>query len=321
MLRGEWDTCEVLSLRGKLFAALFFGLLLVAVPASAATRSGEIACNGSSKLCDRKLNEVVLPGSHNSMSARELGWFNPNQTYTIPNQLRRGARAMLFDTYYGNPQPNGQVFNMSKAAGHAAGAQIYLCHVSCQFGASELIPELRKVVSFLKANPNEVLAFVNEDSVEPGDFAEAVEESGLLAFVYTGPDGPWPTLGEMVATNQRVVMTAEQDATGVPWYHRAYDGAVRETPYTFPGDTALLDDPEQLDESCRQQPRRSFGRGRFTLPDESLDFFCESELVRAGHRGREDRQSQGRAGQPCAGVRGTAGLSAEHPRRGLLRDR
>lgn len=250
----------MLTLRGKLFAALVFGLLLIAPSAAAANKSGEISCNGSSELCDRKLNEVVLPGTHNSMAAAELGWFNSNHTYSIPNQLKRGARAMLIDTYYGVLQTNGQIRN----AGAGPGDPLYLCHESCLFGASPLVPELEKVASFLKANPNEVLVFVNQDGVNPGDFAEAVEASGLLEYIYEGPTGPWPTLGEMIATNQRVLMTAEQDAAGVPWYHRAYGGAMRETPFSFPLDTDLITAPEQLEESCRPN------RGEAAATDDSL---------------------------------------------------
>jgi len=255
----------VLKLRGKLFAAFFFGLLLLAPAAAAANKPGEISCNGSSELCDRKLNQVVLPGTHNSMAAKELGWFNPNHTYSIPNQLKRGARAMLIDTYYGRPdppQPNGTI--QIRNAGAGPGDPLYLCHESCLFGASPLVPELEKVASFLKANPNEVLVFVNQDGVDPGDFAEAVEASGLLEYIYEGPTGPWPTLGEMIATNQRVVMTAEQDAAGVPWYHRAYGGAMRETPFNFPLNTDLITAPEQLEESCRPN------RGEAAATDDSL---------------------------------------------------
>lgn len=250
----------VFGRRLLLAVLLFLGVVLPGVAAAAMENPGRISCNGSSELCDRKLNEVVLPGSHNSMSAKELDWFNPNQTYSIPNQLRRGARAMLFDTYYGRREPNGQVKNV----GAGPGDTLYLCHSSCQFGASELIPELEKIVSFLRANPNEVLVFVNEDSIAPGDFAEAVEASGLLEFVYRGPTGPWPTLGEMIASGQRVVMTAERNATGVDWYHRAYDGSVRETPYSFDEDSTLLAAPEKMAESCRPN------RGEAAATDDSL---------------------------------------------------
>ncbi len=234
---------------GVLLASAF--LLAPAASGAVKVTPGQAACNGSSRLCERELNEVVLPGSHNSMSAGELGWNLPNQTFSIPNQLARGARVMLIDTYYGEEQPNGQVVIVGKAEGHAQGSTLYLCHQFCQLGASELVPELAKVADFLKANPNEVLVFINQDAVHPDDFAKAVEQAGLLEFIHTGPAGPWPTLGEMVESGKRVVMTAESDAGTVPWYHEAYDGPVRETPYTFPADTALLTDPAQLNESCR----------------------------------------------------------------------
>ncbi len=242
----------MLSIRGTVVGAVLLAITLFA-PATAGavkTSPGQVACNGSSLLCDRQLNDVVVPGTHNSMGAKDLGWFNPNQTYDIPKQLELGVRSFLIDTYYGEPQPNGQVRNLLEADGKAAGAPLYLCHSSCLFGASPLVPELRKVADFLEANPHEVLNFVNQDAVDPVDFGEAVEESGLIDHVYTGPTGPWPTLGEMIAGNQRVVMLAESDATGVPWYHRAYGGPMRETPYSFNNDSSLLTAPDKLNDSC-----------------------------------------------------------------------
>jgi hypothetical protein len=259
----------MLRVRGKTFgllcAAIGFGLLLTPGMSTAAGGSpGQIACNGSSELCERKLNEVVVPGSHNSMAAKDLDWFNPNQTYAMPKQLRLGARSLLFDTYYGEPQPNGQVRNLSKAQGKTDGAPIYLCHVSCLFGASALTPELSKITNFLESNPYEVISVVNQDAVDPVDFAEAIEESGLIDYIYTGPTGPWPTLEEMIASNQRVIMLAESDATGVPWYHRAYGGPMRETRYSFNNDSSLLTAAGKSGESCVAN------RGEGSATDDSL---------------------------------------------------
>ncbi len=226
-------------------------VFVVAVPGAAAAQEspGQIACNGSSLLCERKLNEVVLPGSHNSMSAEELGWFNPNHTHAIPGQLSRGARGMLIDTFYGNPMNNGQVSNVSKSVGRVSGAPTYLCHASCLFGASPLAAELGKIADFLKSNPHEVMVFVNEDNIAPEDFATAVQESGLDEYLYRGPAGPWPTLGSMIASGQRVVMLAQSEVGDVPWYHLAYQGPMRETPYSFVG-TDKLTDSGQLEQSC-----------------------------------------------------------------------
>jgi uncharacterized repeat protein (TIGR01451 family) len=224
-------------------AALLFVMAAAISPADApaATSSGPVKpCNGSVELCSRPFDEVVLPGSHNSMSAADLNWQNPNHDISIPEQLRRGARAMLIDTYYAQPDPGNPFafkFKMfpepSRANGSAAGATMYLCHVTCAWGATELIPEFRKIRGFLAKNPREVMVFVNQDDVTPADFARAVEESGLIDFTYRGPTDEWPTLQQMIDSGQRVVFLAEQQAAGVDWYHRAYDGPLQETDYSF----------------------------------------------------------------------------------------
>jgi len=63
--------------------------------------------------------------------------------------------------------------------------------------------------------------------------AACFERSGLVEMVYHGPVvKPWPTLREMVETNQRVVVMAENHWEGVPWYHGAFE-VCQETPYRF----------------------------------------------------------------------------------------
>lgn len=232
-----------------LIAAL--GMVAAAPPVSGAA---ERPCNGSVELCGRTLDQVVLPGTHNSMNAVEpnpngANWLLPNQLYSIPNQLERGARVFLIDTYYGERQPNGSVVAMSKSAGEAAGAETFMCHALCQLGFVGLSGELGRIKDYLEANPRQVVVFVNEDYIAPQDFAKAVDESGLLPYVYQGPATQYPTLGEMINTNQRVVMLAQSDTGTVPWYHVGYDGPMMETPYEF-DDPAELTDPAQLEASC-----------------------------------------------------------------------
>ena len=247
---------------------LALGILLPLVAGPADARAAAAPCNGHPALCSRTLDRVVLPGTHNSMSAEELGWNLPNQTYAIPGQLERGARAFLIDTYYGRLNPmDGTIENLGKAEGAAAGAKIYLCHVSCDGGATGLTEVFGRIDGFLDANPREILVFINEDNVTAGDFAAAVEESGLIDHIYEESLDRWPTLGEMIRTGGRVLFLAQSDAGSVPWYHRAYDGLMLETPYTFnfysETDYAQLTDPDRLDESCR--PNRDNGIGGLFL--------------------------------------------------------
>lgn len=217
--------------------------------------AAEEPCNGSSLLCERTLDQVVLPGTHNSMSAEELDWLLPNQTYSITGQLERGVRSLLFDTYYGEQLPNGKVAALDKAEGEATDAQTYMCHALCQLGFVDLGTELGRIADFLAANPREALVFINEDYIAPEAFAEAVTESGLLPYVYQGSATSYPTLEEMIDSGQRVVMLAQSDVGDVPWYHLGYDGPMMETPYSFEATPESpfggLDDPSQLNETCR----------------------------------------------------------------------
>ena len=243
-------------------------------------------CNGHVELCSRRLSEVALAGTHNSMSAASLGWSGPNQLVDIPTQLRRGIHAMLIDTYYGVRQANGIVRTVDadlvaarrelggaavasalRARGSGAVAagsrpQVYLCHVLCELGATPLITAFRAVHRHLRANPREVLLFINEDHVRPADYAAVVRASGLIGEVYRGSTSRWPTLGTMVARDQRVVMLAENDSGDVPWYHVAYDGVLQETPYSWPS-TADLTDRSRLPASC--VPFRGGRTGRLFL--------------------------------------------------------
>lgn len=230
-------------------------LTIATQPAGAAAR--ERPCNGSVELCAKPFDQVVLPGTHNSMSAADLGWQIPNQLISMPRQLESGIRGMLIDTHYGTRAPDGTVTRVPRAEGHANGDTMYLCHEYCQIGASELIPELSKVRDYLAANPREVLLFINQDGITPDDYAKAVTESGLGQYVYDGSTTQWPTLSQMIASNKRVVMLAEGNTGEVPWYHDGFDGTLQETPYDFREDGTTqqginrLTYPPELNQTCR----------------------------------------------------------------------
>lgn len=219
------------------------------------------ACNGDRALCDRRLDEVVFPGAHNSMSAAEVdGWMFPNQEKGSVSLLAHGIRALLFDVHYGTPiggrvktdiqDERASRATFEKAIGKEAvdaamrirdrltgpptGPRApYLCHGFCELGAVPLAEMLVGVRDFLVRNPGEVLLFVIEDYVAPRDVEAAFREAGLLRFVYRGPvRPPFPTLREMVDSDQRLVVFGEKDAHGVPWYRPAFE-SIQETPYTF----------------------------------------------------------------------------------------
>src|SRR5215213_5463177 len=96
----------------------------IAGPAVAASKP-PLRCNGSAALCDRPFDQVVIPATHNSMSAQALGWQIPSQQLSIPDQLRAGIRGFLIDTFYGHRQADGSVVNDPVKTPQS---NLYVCH-------------------------------------------------------------------------------------------------------------------------------------------------------------------------------------------------
>jgi hypothetical protein len=263
------------------------GLVIVVVAAFLGTGGASTAaprtsaCDGHPELCDRPLDRVALVATHNAMSVPLPGWFSAEQDRPIAGQLEDGVRGLLIDTHYADRLRNGRLRTYfgspederKQAAQDGIGPDavdaalrirerlgfrgegtrgMYLCHTFCEIGATSLGSVLRDINTFLVTHPDEVMVVVNQDYVTPQDFIRAVNDAGLGDLVYRGPTakGDWPTLREMIDTNQRIVFLAENHAGGAPWYHLAYKAITEETPYTF-GRVALLNDPANVAASCR----------------------------------------------------------------------
>ena len=57
----------------------------------------------------------------------------------------------------------------------------------------------------------------------------------------------------MIDSGRRLVMLAENEGGAAPWYQRAYDELLQETPFSFPSAAPLLD-TANLDRTC--EPNR-----------------------------------------------------------------
>ena len=229
---------------------------------AAAASSSIDACNGHPELCDRRLNQVAFATTHNSMSAADIpDWMFPNQERGIREQLEDGVRGFLIDVHDGAPvgdrvktlMENEEASRKKYEAalgkegveaamrirerliGEKEGERdVYMCHGFCEIGETRFVTALEELRDFLVANPNEILIIVIQDEgVAPADVAACFAESGLEEFVYRGSvEPPWPTLREMIARDERVLVFAENNAEGVPWYHPVFE-AFQETPYRF----------------------------------------------------------------------------------------
>ena len=246
--------------RPMLLLALVVALLAsLGAAAGSAGAAGE-GCNGNPRLCDRPLDTVVLPTTHNAMSAASLGWIFPNQPVGIPQQLAAGVRGLLLDTHYGHPSPNGSVVTDRT---ETPASRLYLCHVACQLGATPLVEVLQAMRIFLHFHPRNVIVIVNEDNVSATDYAQEFRRAGLLPHVYRGgTSSPWPTLRTLIRNRKQVVLLAERDSGVVPWYHEAYAGVVQETRYDWPT-PGLITEPSNWTASC--SPNRGGTNGSLFL--------------------------------------------------------
>jgi hypothetical protein len=252
--------------------------IVIAGAGDEAATATPLRCNGFATLCSRPLNDVALAATHNSMASVTVpGWLFGQQDGTISDQLDEGIHGLLIDTYYGFavhggvrtdletlPKRNAaeqaigvpaveaaQRIRARLPAGRGGERQIYLCHGFCEIGSVTLASALADLRLFLVSHPGDVVVVINQDEgVNPTDIERTFARAGLLDLVYRGPLGPFPTLREMIDSNQRLVVMAENDAGNVPWYRLAYAHGLQETPFRFTS-AAELTDPGRLAASCR----------------------------------------------------------------------
>lgn len=205
----------------------------------------EMRCNGHRELCDRRVDEVVFAGTHNSMSAANLGWIFPHHDRGIRSQLEAGYRALLIDTHYwgGNrvirpfrtrfPQQHRAVLADLLARVEPPRPGAFLCHGVCGLGATRLAEGLTKVARFMRQHPHEVIILSIEDYITPEDTYEAFRSSGLLSMVYTPQEsGEWPTLRELIERNERVIVLADHGGGSFDWY-LPFGSYMQDTPFDF----------------------------------------------------------------------------------------
>lgn len=172
-------------------------------------------CNGHAALCDRPLDQVTLPATHNAMSNGDEGWLAPNQQHPPRQQLEDGIRGMLLDTYLVDGVPT-------------------LCHSYCDFGSTPLADVLGELRDFLDAHPRELVTLVFQDALSVDDTVSALDDAGLADRLVTAPDAgeAWPTLGALLDDGQQLLTTRESSGDGPATYRPFYDLGF-DTPYSF----------------------------------------------------------------------------------------
>ena len=159
-------------------------------------------------------DQVSFATTHNSNAAQSYGYaINSNQISGLTKQLEDGVSALMLDVTYGDD------------------GETALCHGPCVLASTTHLAGLAELKDFLDDNPGAVLTLLYQDSVSAEDLEADFVTSGLIDLVFE-KDGDWPTLGEMVESGHRLVVTTSRLSGPPNWIHHVWD-VVFDTPYTF----------------------------------------------------------------------------------------
>jgi hypothetical protein len=173
-----------------------------------------------------------MVAAHNSPFVR-AGSAAANQQFDVKAQLDDGVRFLQAQIQ----------FSANDTVPH-------FCHTSCDIlDAGPITDWLTQVREWIEDSNNryEVVTILlgNGNYSQPDKYAPYIEQTGLTNYVYTPPVVPmnltdWPTLGEMIISNKRVVMFLDYNAnqTAYPWLQDEFS-QLWETPFdpvdqTFP---------------------------------------------------------------------------------------
>jgi len=119
----------------------------------------------------------------------------------VPAELARGARVFLLEA-------------------HLRRGELRVCGAWCAVRPQRVEEALRVFAAFLRAHPREVLvlwwfpAGVSERAAVLHELGRAYRRSGLAGFSFRTTEPAWPTFGELVERNERVVTLVDAGAAG-----------------------------------------------------------------------------------------------------------
>jgi hypothetical protein len=212
-----------------------FGLFsaLGAVFSSSIPSRRATVCNGHAELCGRVYSNVTVVGAHDSFafSSDPLALAR-DQEVDIPTQLGLGVRLLQAQSHT-----------------NSLDGQLHFCHTSCAlFDGGTVVNYLKTVKTWLDANPNEVLTllFTNPEGQSVSTvWKPAFDAAGITPMAYVPPSVPmknsdWPTLGELIDSDKRVVVFLDSDADPssvnfiLPEFEMIWETPFSVTDSTFP---------------------------------------------------------------------------------------
>jgi hypothetical protein len=195
----------LLSLRLAAFTLLLLTLGLPPAFAATILYKREQVCNGHAALCTRQYGNTTFLGSHDSFafSSNPLA-LSRTQEVDLEAQLKLGVRAL-------------------QVQAHLRDGELHFCHASCYLFDGGLVEDyLRKVKTFLDANPNEVVTIIIANKIDTpvmSKWKAVFDKSQMNNLAYVPPQPvmtrrDWPTLGNMISSGKRVVVFMDKGFKG-----------------------------------------------------------------------------------------------------------
>lgn len=159
--------------------------------------SSRQCCNGIPGLCNLRANEIAYAGVHNAQANLADGFLvAPNHRYGILGALEYGYRVVNLD--------------MGVCDG-----TLVLFHGFCRLGTTDILQTFLEINEWLTEHPTEVVMFPiqidnsGDGTVNLRHLYSVLEFAGnfteRMVALPTDLSEPWPTLGELVASDQRVL--------------------------------------------------------------------------------------------------------------------
>ena len=222
------------------------------------------ACNNSPSLCSRSYASITHLGAHDSAfvsNSSNSFTISGNQYLTSTAQLDAGVRLLTTQIHTKD----------------ATDIELRLCHSDCNlYDAGSMIDWLSSIKSWLDANPNEVVTIllVNSVAASASRLDASFQASGIVPYAYMpaskGPQQQWPTLGDMIRANTRLVTYIADlpDNTGAPYLMDQFSYTF-ENPFevTLPSNFSCM--PERPP-SLAGQPSTALSSGRLFLMNHFL---------------------------------------------------
>ncbi|KAL8562972.1 hypothetical protein ACOMHN_004664 [Nucella lapillus] len=212
------------------------------------SEDGGFACNGDTRFCALRFDQLTMPGSHNAGAGFDggFGFFScwvRNQYLSVLEQLRFGVRFLDVDSSWEHCGMLGTFHN-------------FVC-------GGSVCKMIKQVKQFLRENRHEVVGInfnhemVNLPRVIPALVRQITSQLGHYVSSAYRDVGRWPLLSDAVRTDQRLfVIMDSRVAVTLPhsdylrhkWIHS--ESLLKST---WRGDVGVDHDCQQVVESSRQQ--------------------------------------------------------------------